>query len=178
MNLIISSHPKDLNTSIGGVLAMALAGRLGGQSQTLQLYGADQHYFRFEFNEEWIKLVEEADNLIFPVPMWNFSIPAALKDFFDKIAKRGRLWDLGKDKNFVGLLKNKKAYIIMTAGGGYPSGASEDFVVPYLKTVLKFIGVENTKDFRVLNITKSEKLLADKAYIEDQTCRMLKAFSL
>lgn len=178
MNLIVHPHPKDIKASVGGVLALALAARLGGTTRVLKLYDTDQQYFRFEFNEEWIKLVESADYLIFPVPMWNFSVPAALKDFFDKITKRGTLWEFDGKKNFVGLLKNKKAYIIMTAGGEYPSEASEDFVVPFLKTVLKFIGIVDAKDFRVLNISDSKKLISDQTYIDEQSRRMFEAYAL
>ena len=178
MNLIVHSSPKNIEKSLGGVLAKQLADRLGGETQIIFLYDSKQGYFNYESNDEWINLFISAKNIIFPVPMWNFSIPAALKDFFDYITKQGKLWAIDKQGNFIGLLSDRPAYIIMTSGGDYPSGSPRDFVVPYLKMVLEFVGIKTVKDFRVSGVTKSEKLIADKMYLENKSHQMFKAFNL
>ena len=178
MNLIVYSSPKNIEKSLGGVLARQLANRLGGETQVLSVYDSKRGYFNYESNEEWISSFVSAKNIIFPVPMWNFSIPAALKDFFDYITKQGTLWAIDKEGKFIGLLSDRPVYIIMTSGGDYPSGSPRDFVVPYLKTVLEFVGIKTVKDFRVSGVTKSEKLIADKTYFENKTHQMFKAFNL
>ena len=47
------------------------------------------------------------------------------------------------ENGFEGLVKNKKAYIAVTSGSVFSEGDYQpyDFVVPYLKSVLGFIGI-------------------------------------
>ena len=179
MNLIVSPSPKkDITKSLSGALAKELAGRLGGESHTIRIYESSQGYFHYRFNEEWIRLVKEAGRIIFPVPMWNFTIPAALKDFFDYITKQDELWAIDENNRFIGLLADRPAYIIMTSGGEYPPGSPYDFLVPYLRAMLSFLGIKDVKEFRVSGVADSEKLIADKTYFENKTRQMLQAFGL
>ncbi len=178
MNLIVSAHPKGSKESVSGALAERLAAHLGGQTLMARLYQFPQQYYNYKPNEKWIALVKKADHLIFPIPMWNFSIPAALKDFIDKIAKEGETWRMEKGGRFIGLLTDRPAYIIMTAGGHYPQGSPDDFVVPYLKRILAFMGIANVQDFRVSSVSNSKKLISDKTYLDDKTRQMLAAFHL
>ena len=122
--------------------------------------------------------IDAADQIIIPVPVWNYSIPAALKDFFDKISKSGKLWKLGENGKTVGLLKNTKVYIIMTSGFALPPGSPEDFVVPYIRFFFNFLGARDVRDFRVGNVTKSRQLIADEVYMDGKVQEMLKAFRL
>ncbi len=178
MNLIVNSNPKDDNHSLSGALARRLAEHLGGDIKIIRIYEANQRYFNYRHNQEWIDLVVKSQCMILPVQMWNFTIPAALKDFFDKITKPGQLWELGSENNFVGLLKDRPVYVIMTSGLHYPPGSSQDFVVPYLKVFFEFLGIRNLKDFRVGNVANSPKLIADKKYMQEKTAAMLKTFGL
>ena len=178
MKLIINTNPRSDNQSVNITLARTLADCLEGPVQVIRLYDAEQKYFNYHFNQEWVKLLIQAKYLIFPVPMWNFSIPAALKDFFDKVIKKGEVWDLDKNNKFVGLLSDRPAFIIMTSGDFYPSGHSQDFVIPYIKTILNAIGIKNVKDFRVGGVRGDAKLLADKKFMETTTKAMLKTFGV
>ncbi|GEM_PF-3389001 len=178
MNLIVHSTPKDIAKSLGGALAIQLAGHLGGKTRTLRLYDSNQGYFNYQSNEEWVSAVISARHIILPVPVWNFSIPAALKDFFDYIIKEGKLWKMEKDGSSLGLLSDRPVYIIMTSGWNYPSGSAQDFIVPYLRCVFSFIGIKNVKDFRVSGVSNNEKLIADKAYFEDKARQMYDAFNV
>ena len=178
INLVINSSPKGDLESVSGALAQRLALQLGGLRQTIRIYESDQRYFNYEFNEPWIDLVLQAKRIILPVPMWNFTIPAALKDFFDKITKQGVVWDMDKDGHFVGLLKDKAAYVIMTSGGEYPLSSKHDFVVPYLRTFLSFLGITDVKDFRVGGVSTSSTLVGDQKYMDEKTQAMFIAFGL
>ena len=131
MNLIINSTPNDEKRSLGGALALRFVKNLGGPTRVIRIYNSPQQYFAYEFNQRWMNQVAAADNIIIPVPVWNYSIPAALKDFFDKISKSGKLWKLDENGKSVGLLKKTKVYIILTSGFALPAGSPEDFVVPY-----------------------------------------------
>ena len=177
MNLIIDPNPKDDQYSLNSALAQRLAKKLGGETKVIRLYEGDQKYFHYEYNQEWIDLVLGARRLIFPAPMWNFSIPASLKDFLDKVIQRGKLWDFDENKNYVGVLKKHSAYIIMTSGDHFPADSPKDFVVPYLRTVLGFLGIAEVKDFRLGGV-RNKNFVNDPVYLDEKTREMFGAFGL
>lgn len=87
-------------------------------------------------------LVDEllaADTLVIAAPMYNFGVPAALKAWIDQICRAGRTFNY-TPQGPVGTVEGKRAYIIITTGGA-PVGSPVDFVSPYLKAVLGFIGI-------------------------------------
>jgi len=86
-----------------------------------------------------IEQVRAADVLVLAVPMINFGVPTQLKNWIDAIAKSGvtfRYTANGPE----GLLKGKKVYAVLTRGGIYREQPS-DTMVPYLRTVLGFLGL-------------------------------------
>jgi FMN-dependent NADH-azoreductase len=71
--------------------------------------------------------------------MYNFGIPVQLKNWIDAIARRGvtfRYTEHGSE----GLLAGKKVYVALARGGRYRDTPA-DSQVPYLKTVLGFLGL-------------------------------------
>ena len=177
MNLIVNSSPKQEH-SVGLILAQRLAERLGDPVKTINLYDSQEQYFNFKFNQEWIDLVKASRRIIIPAAMWNLGIPAALKDFFDKIIKKGELWDWDDHNKYIGLLSDRPVYIIMTSGLEYGPNSADDFVIPYLKAILSAIGIRSIYDFRVENITDSRKMSKDAEFLQQQTQAMLKEFGL
>ena len=177
MNLMINSSPKQEH-SIGVILAGRLASRLDGPVKTINIYESDQKYFNFKYNHEWIDLLKVADWIILPVAMWNLTIPAALKDFFDKTVKRGELWNLDSQNRYVGLLSDRPVYVIMTSNAEYGPQSPDDFVMPILKAVLKSIGIQTVNEFRVENIFDSRVMSRDAQFLQEQTQKMLKTFGL
>ncbi len=176
INLIINTNPRSDVRSVNVALARRLSKRLGGTTKIIRLYESDQKYFSYRFKEDWMKAFIDAGCVIFPVPMWNLSIPAALKDFFDKIIKKGHVWDLDKKNRFVGLLADRPVYIIMTSGDFYHPGHPHDFVVPYMRAVLKSIGIKSVHDFRIGGVKGDATLLKDKKFMAAKTKAMFKAF--
>lgn len=83
--------------------------------------------------------VQAADVLVLGVPMYNFGVPAALKNWIDAIARAGVTFKY-TDRGPVGLLQGKKVYIALARGGLYRDTPA-DTQVPYLKTVLSFLGL-------------------------------------
>jgi len=95
-------------------------------------------------SDQLIAELVEADEYVIGVAMHNFSIPSVLKLWIDQIARAGKTFAYG-EYGPVGLLENKKATVLVATGGNYESGspaASMNFVEPYVKTVLSFIGVK------------------------------------
>jgi FMN-dependent NADH-azoreductase len=94
-------------------------------------------------SEELIGELESADEYVLGVAMHNFSITSTLKLWIDQVVRRGRTFSYGANGP-EGLLKGKKATVLIASGGVYEAGtpmAAYNFVEPYLKTILGFIGV-------------------------------------
>ena len=87
-------------------------------------------------------LVDELINaqlIVIGLPIYNFGVPAAFKAWIDQVV-RAKLTFHYTDTGPVGLLENKKAYIIV-ASGGTKLGTELDFISDYVRHVLGFIGI-------------------------------------
>jgi FMN-dependent NADH-azoreductase len=94
---------------------------------------------RVALDDALIAEVQAADVIVVGVPMYNFGVPAALKNWIDAISRAGvtfRYTANGPE----GLLKGKKVYVALTRGGKYRNTPS-DTQVPYLKMVFNFLGL-------------------------------------
>ncbi|WP_018987873.1 FMN-dependent NADH-azoreductase [Aromatoleum toluclasticum] len=94
---------------------------------------------RVALDDALIAEIQAADAVVLGVPMYNFGVPAQLKNWIDAIARANvtfRYTANGPE----GLLKGKKVYIAFARGGKY-RGTEGDSQVPYLKTVLGFLGM-------------------------------------
>jgi FMN-dependent NADH-azoreductase len=94
--------------------------------------------------------LQEADIIVIGAPMYNFSIPSGLKAYFDHIA-RAKVTFQYTENGSEGLLKNKKAYIAVASAGIFDNDKMRpyDFVTPYVKHFLQFIGITDVTVFRV-----------------------------
>ena len=104
---------------------------------------SERHREALAFSDDLVAELQAADTIVIATPMYNFGIPAALKAWIDLIARAGvtfRYTASGPE----GLLKNKKAYLIV-ATGGVPVGSAVDFVTPYLKQALAFVGINDVE---------------------------------
>ncbi|RYY06683.1 MAG: FMN-dependent NADH-azoreductase, partial [Sphingobacteriaceae bacterium] len=83
-------------------------------------------------------------------PMYNFTIPSVLKAWIDHIARAGITFKYNADGSSTGLITGKKVYLAVSTGGVYSSGdaVSADFVTPYLKAVLAFMGLTDVTVIR------------------------------
>jgi len=87
--------------------------------------------------------LKAADQIIIGMPVYNFSVPAALKAWIDQIA-RARETFRYTENGPVGLLENKTAWIVV-ASGGVPVDSDVDFATPYLRHVLGFVGITDVR---------------------------------
>lgn len=94
---------------------------------------------RVALDDALIAELQAADVLVLGVPMYNFGIPAQLKNWFDAIARSGVTFRYTSNGS-EGLLKGKRAYIGLARGGRH-RGTPLDSQVPYLKTMLGFVGI-------------------------------------
>ena len=80
-----------------------------------------------------------ADAIVIGAPMYNFGLPSALKAWIDRVAVAGRSFRYTADGP-VGLAGGKRVLLALAAGGAH-QGQPTDFVEPYLRQVLGFIGI-------------------------------------
>jgi len=82
-----------------------------------------------------------ADVWVIGVPIYNFSMPASFKAFIDLLCRAKETFTY-TETGPVGLLENKQVFVVV-ASGGTEIGSDVDFLTPWLKHCLGFIGVEN-----------------------------------
>lgn len=101
-------------------------------------------------SNEAVKEIFDADTIVIGAPMYNFTIPSVLKAWIDHIARAGITFKYNADGSSTGLITGKKVYLAVSTGGVYSSGdaVSADFVVPYLKSVLAFMGLTDVTIIR------------------------------
>ncbi|RYY52444.1 MAG: FMN-dependent NADH-azoreductase [Chitinophagaceae bacterium] len=106
-----------------------------------------------QYSDTAIAQLFAADIIVIGAPLYNFGIHSSLKAWIDHVARAGKTFRY--DANGPeGLVKGKKLYIAMSSGGIYSEGPyqSYDFVVPYLKATLGFIGITDITVFRAEGI--------------------------
>lgn len=94
-------------------------------------------------SDDLVAELQEADVIVIGAPMYNFSVPAVLKAWIDMIA-RARLTFRYTENGVEGLLKGKRAYVVVPSGG-VPVGTPADFATPYLRHALGFVGITDVE---------------------------------
>lgn len=95
------------------------------------------------------KLVAEllaADTVVLATGMINFNIYSTLKSWIDNVARAGQTFRYTAEGP-VGLATGKKVYVVLSSGGVYSEGpaAALNHAIPYLKTVLGFMGMKDVE---------------------------------
>ena len=94
---------------------------------------------RVALDDALIAQLQSVDAIVLGVPMYNFGVPVQLKTWIDAIARAGvtfRYTANGPE----GLITGKKVYVALARGGLYRDTPA-DSQVPYLKSVLGFLGM-------------------------------------
>jgi FMN-dependent NADH-azoreductase len=85
-----------------------------------------------------------ADIIVISSPMWNFSVPYALKYYIDTIVQPGYLFKYNEMGVPVPLVHGKQMVCVTTRGGDYSVGTPMnvfDFQEPYLRAIFGFVGI-------------------------------------
>ncbi|HEY5746861.1 MAG TPA: NAD(P)H-dependent oxidoreductase [Chryseolinea sp.] len=101
-------------------------------------------------SEQAISELLSADIIIISVPVYNFNIHSTLKAWIDHIVRVGRT--VRFNKNMVeGLVRGKKVYLAIASKGVYSEGGMKqfDFVEPYLRHILGYLGMTDMQVLRV-----------------------------
>ncbi|MEM9245569.1 MAG: NAD(P)H-dependent oxidoreductase [Cyanobacteria bacterium P01_F01_bin.153] len=93
-----------------------------------------------------------SETLVFSVPMYNFSVPSALKAWIDQIVQINRTFTFD-GTTYEGLVTAKRAFVICSYGAaGYVGDgpfSSLNFLSPYMEGLLGFLGVAQVQCFHL-----------------------------
>jgi len=120
----------------------------------------EEHKKMFSLSDKLVSELKESDVIIISAPIYNYGPPATLKAWSDLAARVGETFRFKPDGRREGLLKNKRAYLVITSGGT-KLNSKEDFLTPWLKYILNFFGIEKidvvSADQMALDYEKSIK---------------------
>ena len=101
----------------------------------------EHHKKMFELSDKLVKELKESDVIIISAPIYNYGPPATLKAWSDLVARIGETFKFKENGRREGLLRDKRAYLVITSGGT-KLNSKEDFLTPWLKFILNFFGIE------------------------------------
>jgi NAD(P)H dehydrogenase (quinone) len=142
-----------------------------------QRTAAEHGYFSQDIRSEQEKVLH-ADLIMFHFPVWWFSAPAILKGWFDRVFATGVTWNFGHIYD-AGLLKGKKAMLVVTTGGGEDlyqnSGAHKATILqilhPILHGTLRFCAMDVLPPFVAFGIFQAGEE-GRKKYLEEFRVRL------
>lgn len=101
------------------------------------------------YSDDAVKQLMDADIIVIGAPLYNYTIHTSLKAWIDHVTRAGITFGYG-EQGPVGMVTGKKVYVAMSSGGVYSEGPGKenDFVAPYLKAFLGFLGMTDVTVFR------------------------------
>lgn len=141
----LKAHPdgKIIDRDLANLKLGVVDGLWVGAAYTPEASRSEEQVAALRVSDELIAELQQADEYVFGVAMHNFGIPSTLKLWIDQIARVGKTFSYGVEGP-KGLLTGKKATVLVASGGVYAQGtamAAYDFVTPYLRAVLGFLGI-------------------------------------
>lgn len=101
-------------------------------------------------SDELIDELLDADVIVAGIPFYNFGMPSSFKAYVDQIVRVGRTFLFNpedEESPYTPLVHGKRLIAVISRGdGGYgPGGRNEihNHLDPHLRTVFRFIGVDN-----------------------------------
>jgi len=95
------------------------------------------------FANNLIAQLTQSDVVVLGLPMYNFNVPSMLSSYFDHVARAGVTFNY-TETGPVGLLKNKKVYVVATRGGIHRDLPS-DTQTGYIKQMFGFLGITDVE---------------------------------
>jgi FMN-dependent NADH-azoreductase len=128
-------------------------------------------------SDRYISELRDADLLIMSVPMYNFSVPSTLKAWIDHVVRFGQTFNYDPDQGFVGGLQGKRAVIATSSGAvmSAQSMKSMDFLAPYLRAVLSFIGFSSVESLSLEGSNSDEQVFNQSQSIASERIKQLAA---
>ena len=103
----------------------------------------EQQQAHLDLSNTLIEEIKAHDVIVIAAPMYNFTISSHLKHYFDFIARSGHTFKY-TEQGSVGLLENKRAFVLTSRGGIYKDTPA-DTMVPYMTLFLNFLGIKDVE---------------------------------
>ncbi|MEL6967525.1 MAG: NAD(P)H-dependent oxidoreductase [Pseudomonadota bacterium] len=129
---------------------------------------SDDQKARLALSDTLVAELKRADHIVIGAPIYNFSVPGALKAWIDLVCRAGETFRY-TENGPLGLLEGKEATIIVASGGTEVDGPI-DFATGYLRHVLGFIGITD-----VTTVPVSQTMVDLDAAISNADAALLKA---
>jgi FMN-dependent NADH-azoreductase len=121
----------------------------------------DEQQQLLSISDTLISELKQAKQLIIGAPIYNFSVPAALKAWIDLVCRVNETF-VYTEHGPQGLLSIDSAIIVVTAGGT-PIGGNVDFNSRYLQQICRFIGIKQSHIIDVSGSKRDPRTLIDFA---------------
>ena len=132
-----------------------------------------------KYSSDCIQELFDADIIVIATPMYNFSIPSALKAYIDQIMRVNETFSV-QNKNgkqiYSGLLKGKSLLLLLSRGGqDYEKdeeNAELNYQNTYLKMVFGIMGIQNVSEIIINGTSRKNEFINEsimKAELKIQT---------
>lgn len=120
--------------------------------------------------ESWARIEQliadflAADVYLVTSPMWNFSVPYALKYYIDCLVQPGYVFRFDEQGYPVPMVHGKKMVCVTSRGADYGQGTpmhAFDFQEPYLRAIFGFIGITDIDFVNVQPMDATRELRAE-----------------
>jgi len=165
VKLLVKNHPeltlttRELATGLPFIDEQWIGANFTASEQR-----SDLQLEALSFSDQLVNELQSAAHIVIASPIYNFSIPAVLKAWIDLVA-RAKLTFRYTEKGPEGLLKGKKAYVVV-ASGGVAVGSEMDHASRYLKQVLGFIGITDVTIIDASKVNLAEDHNNDSAELQ------------
>jgi FMN-dependent NADH-azoreductase len=92
-----------------------------------------------------VQQLQETDQIVMAFPMYNFSVPATIKAWFDAVIQNGETFKMTDEGGYEGLCHGKRSLILMSTGGDFSvePAKSMNYATPLAETCMGFMGIES-----------------------------------
>ena len=113
-----------------------------------------------QLSDELIEELLAADEVLLSTPMYNFSVPSALKAYIDQIVRINRTFAVVEGQ-LQGLVSDKRVYVVLAEGAAYQESpmTDYDFLRPYLDRLFRFLGMQQLEFLTIEATTMDEKAM-------------------
>ncbi|MGB3778266.1 MAG: NAD(P)H-dependent oxidoreductase [Tunicatimonas sp.] len=113
-----------------------------------------------QLSDELIEELLKADEVLLSTPMYNFSVPSALKAYVDQIVRINRTFAVVEGQ-LQGLIPDKRVYIALAEGAAYQGSpmTDYDFLRPYLDRLFRFLGMQQLEFLTIEATTLDEQAM-------------------
>jgi len=137
--------------------------RMIGAYYTQKADRSEEQHQAIAVSDKIVAELMAADTVVIGLPIYNFSMPAGFKTWSDLAARVGETFKY-TENGPVGLLEGKKAYVAI-ASGGVNVGSEFDFLTPWLRHFLGFIGISDVEIIQAEAINRNGDKAVEEARV-------------